>query len=264
MDDFSFNWRGEGPITVPVFETPEMRKEKEERKAAIRKRIIEIDNQLASHGQYVTAAEAARVGNLSPYMQLLSQQQNTAQSLKSAATGITNELYNAEKFIPALGGTDEERRAAEGAIRTAMNKAVELGGESVRENPSYKRLEKALEGDPEDTIKARATSLMNDIDSAIRTKDVVDDALYDELSTIAAEHPEAEYTAKINDFLTRVKGKRESTRAAYKRDEEEARNLYNSIRWSGNKDEQSRRVEALPDREYNLLKRFYPKFVKGE
>lgn len=135
---------------------------KANRIAEIKSRIAEIDRLIAEkHGPYAAAAEAARTGNMTPYLQLLTQQQAAATQKATSAKGIENELYNAEKYIPNLDGSDEERRAAVGTIQTTLAKAVELGGESIKEKPSYKRLAAALAREPAPSIEAKMVDLQN-------------------------------------------------------------------------------------------------------
>jgi len=178
---------------------------REARKAQIRKRLAEIDAQLAKHGQYSVAAEAARIGNMSPYMQLLSQQQNASAANRAAAQGIENELYNAAKYLPALDGTDEERRAATGAIQVALDKADAKGGEEIKKLKIYRDLKNALGSPRGATVTAKINELENRLWNEREELGYVKDATYKELVDFLASEEGSDKTGRGQQVADRYK-----------------------------------------------------------
>lgn len=217
--DTSFRWAGMAPTTggqaaadASAQATADVAT-REAQKAQIRKRLAEIDAQLARHNQYSVAAEAARIGDMSPYMQLLSLQQNAGAAGRAAAQGIENELYNAAKAIPALDGTDEERRAAMGAIQVALEKADAKGGEEIKKLKIYQDLKSALGAPRGTTVAAKIKELENRMWNEYQKNGYVEDKTYKELVDFLASEEGSDKTGSGQQAADRYKGLTKTAKA---------------------------------------------------
>lgn len=119
--------------------------------ASVTNRIAEIDKATPSLSknprEWEIAAKRAEIGDMSAYDNLVSRGNTDA----TAATGIENELYNAEKLTWGLNSkSDEDRAIARSNIEASLRRAEEWARKSGKELPdSYYRLRAALEGAPE-------------------------------------------------------------------------------------------------------------------
>ena len=232
--DTSFRWAGAAPTTggqaaadASAQATADVAT-REAQKAQIRKRLAEIDAQLARHNQYSVAAEAARIGDMSPYMQLLSLQQNAGAAGRAAAQGLENELYNAAKYLPALDGTDEERRAATGTIQVALDKADAKGGEEVKKLKIYQDLKNALGSPRGSTVAAKINELENRMWDEREKLGYVKDATYKELTDLLASEEGSDKTGRGQDVATRYKSYTQAARAKVATEKAQAKAEYDA------------------------------------
>lgn len=200
----------QAPLTMPTFMTPSQR---EARKAEIRKRLAEIDAQLARHNQYSVAAKAARIGDMTPYMQILSQQQNASATSRAATQGIENELYNAAKAIPILDGTDEERRAAMGTIQVALEKADAKNDPAIKELKIYKELKSALGAPRGATVTAKINEFENRMWNELQKNGYVEDDTHKELVDYLASEEGSDKTGRGQQVADRYKGLTKAAKA---------------------------------------------------
>ena len=272
MNDFQFNWQG--PITPPTFVTPRQRAEeqqqKEARKAEIRKRLAEIDAQLATHSQYSVAAEAARIGDMSPYMQILSQQQNAGAASRATAQGIENTLYQAEGLLGGLkSAASEDREQFLAKIKALQNqahdraKAAGMSDADFEKLPVNQRVSEAVAQYEGVTRAADETYLAFETDIKKKTQDK---ALRNaDLANLRAKADEYGNNSKVGrqllDLIDKYRNETVEARDAYAKRKDDALALWNSLRWL-DKDEKARRISLLSDAEYKLLQDFHPELLK--
>lgn len=133
-------------------------------RAEIQGRIAQLENELASvtgkiaeidkatpglaknPKEWEIAAKRAEIGDMSAYDNLVSR--NNTDS--AAASGIENELYNAEKLTWGLNSkSDEDRAIARSNIEASLRRAEEWAARTGKELPtSYYRLRRELEAAP--------------------------------------------------------------------------------------------------------------------
>jgi succinate dehydrogenase/fumarate reductase flavoprotein subunit len=125
--------------------------EKEAELQGIMDRIAEIDKATPSLSknprEWEIAAKRAEIGDMSAYDNLVSRGNTDA----TAAYGIENELYNAEKLTWGLysksSSSAEDRAIARSNIEASLRRAEDWARKSGKELPdSYYRLRAALEG----------------------------------------------------------------------------------------------------------------------
>ena len=282
MNDFQFNFKGQGPITPPTFVTPQQRAEeqqasqqalqqKEARKAQIRKRLAEIDAQLATHGQYSVAAEAARIGNMSPYMQLLSQQQNAGAANRATAQGIENALYQAEGLVGGLkSAASEDREQFLAKIKALQNqardraKASGMSDADFEKLPVNQRVSEAIAQYEGGTRAADETYLAFETDIM---KKVQDKALHDaDLANLRAKANEYGNNSKVGrqllDLIDKYKGVTVEAKGAYAKRKSDALALVQMLNGIQDIRGQRDRFASFADGQKNLIRDFHPDMYK--
>lgn len=276
MDDFQFNWQGQGPITPPTFVTPRQRAEeqqalqqKEARKAEIRKRLAEIDALLAKHGQYSVAAEAARIGDMSPYMQILSQQQNAGAASRAATQGIENTLYQAEGLLGGLkSAASEDREQFLAKIKSLQNqardraKAAGMSDADFEKLPVNQRVKEAVD-QYEDVTKADETYLAFETDIM---KKVQDKALHDaDLANLRAKADEYGNNSKVGrkllDLIDKYKNETVEAGSAGEKRKKDALAL-KAVLEDLPTEERRTRVRNLTRYERSVLEKYSPETLK--
>lgn len=278
MDDFQFNWQGQGPITPPTFVTPRQRAEeqqalqqKEARKAEIRKRLAEIDALLAKHGQYSVAAEAARIGDMSPYMQILSQQQNASATSRAATQGIENTLYQAEGLLGGLkSAASEDREQYLAKIKSLQNqardraKAAGMSDADFEKLPVNQRVKEAVDQYEGVTKAADETYLAFETDIKKKAQDkVLHDADLANLRAKADEYGNnSKDGRKLLDLIDKYENETVEARNKRTAGEAEALALVRSINNLETLDEQGKLFGSFTDRQKKLIKGFHPDVYK--
>lgn len=243
--------------------------EREARKAAIRKRLAEIDAQLAKHNQYSVAAEAARIGDMSPYMQLLSMQQNAGAANRATAQGIENTLYQAEGLTGGLkSAASEDREQFLVKIKTLQNQARDRARAAGMSDADFEKLPvnqrvneaiKQYEGD----IKADETYLAFETDIV---KKAQDKALRNaDLENLRAKADEYGNNSKVGrqllDLIDKYKNETVEANSANEKRKKDALVLKAALEDLPT-EERRTRVRNLTRYERSVLEKYSPETLK--
>ena len=239
---------------------------KANRIAEIKSRIAEIDSLIAEkHGPYAAAAEAARLGDFTPYLQLLSQQATSANQAAMSAKGIDNMLFDAEKLTWGLKSKNaEDREMVRSNIAATLRRAEDAArkqGVDLSKNESYQRLKAAMdEGARASIVYEGEEKFANTLWSKSQAGNLRDEDIVKAKEWVEA-HPDSQFASKVIQVVQEYAPKTTESKARASKRKADARDLFTTLS-DLPKDEQARRMRNLTATERKLLEDYYPEFLK--